>query len=192
LADGNRRPSLRHLQLASPPHGLDLSRSAACPRDVRVTLTNCAGYSAEEADSAELRQGIADLQVLYDAFLQSTNDAARLHMAEFSITDDPSVDARDNFFLDVYAPTPSGDFGQTSWSVEISRWVPDDPDDEFGDASSEPVLECSRSTPPGVDEIVNLLNLSAGSNDQLAAWTKTPIGEPLAGTSFVVTTRRSA
>jgi hypothetical protein len=152
------------------------------------------GYLNEReqgVSAAELCQGVADLQVLFDVLLQCTNDSARLHVDEFSIADDPWGDVRDNFFLDVSAPIPSGDFGQESWSVGISRWVPDDPDEEFGSASSDALLECGRSTPPGVDEIVNLLNLSAGNNDQLAAWAKTAVGEPLAGTNFIVTTRHS-
>ncbi|WP_405056866.1 hypothetical protein OG474_29520 [Kribbella sp. NBC_01505] len=144
----------------------------------------------EGASGPELRQGVTDLQVLWDAVQRCTNDEVQLRVQDFSIMDDPFVDTLDNFFLDVVAPIPSGDFGQERWSVEISRWVPDDPDDlDDGAASSDSVLSCERSTSPSVEEIVELLNLSADGNDQFEAWAKTAVGEPLAGTGFIVTKR---
>ncbi|GAA3114119.1 hypothetical protein JOF29_003689 [Kribbella aluminosa] len=67
--------------------------------------------------------------------------------------------------------------------------MPDDPDEEYGAASGDAILECRRPTSPHLEELVNLLNLSDGDNAQLAAWAATPVGEPLAGTTFVVTAR---
>jgi hypothetical protein len=144
----------------------------------------------EEASAADLRQGVADLQVLYDALVQSTNNKeARLQVSEFLIEFDPWEDTRDNFFLDVSARIPGGDSGQDAWSVGVYRWVPDDPDEEYGGASSDAILTCGRSSSPDLDELVTLLNLSGGNDAQLATWAATPLGEPLAGTTFIVTAR---
>jgi hypothetical protein len=46
-----------------------------------------------------------------------------------------------------------------------------------------------RSAPPTGSEIVELLDRSGGRPEQLAAWAKTPVGELLAGTAFIVTER---
>jgi hypothetical protein len=145
----------------------------------------------EEASAAELRQGVADLQLLYDALVQCTNKEARLQVSEFLIEDDPWEDTRDSFFLDVSARTSSEDDGQDAWSIGVYRWVPDDPDEEYGAASSDALLMCRRPSPPDLDELVTLLNLSGGNNAQLATWAATPLGEPLAGTTFIVTARYS-
>jgi hypothetical protein len=55
--------------------------------------------------------------------------------------------------------------------------------------TGESVLRCTHSTPPTAAEIVNLLNHSGGSQQQLPAWAKTPVGEALSRTTFVVTER---
>ena len=49
-------------------------------------------------------------------------------------------------------------------------------------------LSCVCSVPPTIAEIVELLN-SRGRPEQLTEWAKTPVGEALAGTTFVVTER---
>ncbi len=142
-----------------------------------------------EGDAAGLRRAVADLQMLYDAYVKSTNTGARLELGEFLVEDDPWTEERDNFFLDISAPVPDEDSPQNAWAVGIYKWVPDDPDEEYGAASGDSILNCRRSATPDLGELVNLLNLSGGDNAQLAAWAATPLGEPLAGTSFVVTAR---
>lgn len=145
-----------------------------------------------ERDTTEeqLSKGVADLRLLLDAFTRCTNDAARLLVDDFSITDDPFETDTDRFFLNVEAPMPDGAYGRYRWTVDLSRWVPDDPDDdEGGSDTGKFVLRCVRSTPPTVTEIVELLNRSGGRQEQLAAWSKTPVGNVLAGTVFTVTDR---
>ncbi|GAA2840795.1 hypothetical protein [Kribbella solani] len=142
-----------------------------------------------EGDAADRRRAVADLQLLYDAYVKTTSTGARLELGEFLVEDDPWGDERDNFFLDMSAPLPDEDSPQDAWSIGIYRWVPDDPGEEYGAASGDSILECRRSTAPDLDELVNLLNLSNGDDAQLAAWAATPVGEPLGGTTFVVTAR---
>ncbi|GAA5154379.1 hypothetical protein [Amycolatopsis dongchuanensis] len=145
----------------------------------------------EGSDEEGVLRGVADMRLLLDALNRSANPEVFLLIDEFSITDDPVGAENDGFFLNVEAPRPDGAHGRDEWAVDLSRWVPDDDwDDEVGgSASGESVLRCVRSTPPGVSEIVVLLDRSGGRQDQLAMWSKTPVGEVLAGTSFVVTRR---
>ncbi|GAA0256113.1 hypothetical protein GCM10010492_66230 [Saccharothrix mutabilis subsp. mutabilis] len=67
--------------------------------------------------------------------------------------------------------------------------MPEELDDDEGGAAGEPVLQCALFARPRVGEIVELLNASAHSAELLAVWAKTPVGESLADTVFVVTAR---
>jgi hypothetical protein len=91
------------------------------------------------------------------------------------------------YFLNISAPMPSDD--GNAWQLEIGQWIPDDPEDEDGSATGEPVLRCVRATPPTASELIEVLNLSCGRAQQLAGWAVTPIGDALDGTTFVVTGR---
>ncbi|WP_258907792.1 hypothetical protein [Actinokineospora sp. UTMC 2448] len=143
---------------------------------------------AEEGLTAqELGNAAADLRLLLDAYAQCGNSHALLMVSDFAISDDPADDERDNLFVDVLAPLLAHD--RQEWQIDLCRWVPDDPDEEYGGATGEPVLRCARSTPPTAAEIAELLNRSGGDPEQLAAWAKTAVGEPLDGTVFVVTER---
>ncbi|MEU4804061.1 hypothetical protein [Actinosynnema sp. NPDC023587] len=145
---------------------------------------------AEQGVGAErVRTGAADLRLLLDAYTRSTNDGVRLLVEDFTITDDPFDEARESLFLSVDAPLPDGAHDRTDWQVVICRWVADDPEDEDSGATGEPVLVCRRPAHPSAAELAELLNLSGGSAERLAGWAATPVGEPLAGTSFVVTER---
>lgn len=85
---------------------------------------------------------------------------------------------------------PDGKWNRTDWNVEICRWVPDGSQSEgISSSKGESVLDCTRAEPSALTEIVELLNRSNGESDILAAWAKTPAGEALAGTAFVVTKR---
>jgi hypothetical protein len=55
------------------------------------------------------------------------------------------------------------------------------PDDE--DSTGEAVVVWDLPGAPAIDELVQLLNLSAAAEHQLEAWAKTPIGESFAGTA---------
>jgi hypothetical protein len=136
-----------------------------------------------------LSEGVADLRLLLDAYTRCANDEARLAVDDFTITDDPLESGTYRFFLDVQAPMPNGAYSRDDWRIEICQWVPDDPEDEETDAAGEPVVRCTLSTPPTIAEIVELLDRSGGRQEQLATWAKTPVGEALVGTAFVVTER---
>ncbi|WP_020671991.1 hypothetical protein [Amycolatopsis nigrescens] len=137
---------------------------------------------------AHFERAVADLRLLLDAYLRCANGEAQLLIDGFEISDDPYDEDADRYFLNVQAPMPDGEWGRTDWNVGICRWVPDGPQTEDGDRD-EPVLDCVRSEPPALSEIVGLLNRSDGRSDVLAAWAETAVGEALAGTAFVVTKR---
>ncbi|MEV0679391.1 hypothetical protein AB0I60_22995 [Actinosynnema sp. NPDC050436] len=137
----------------------------------------------------QVRTGAADLRLLLDAYTRCANDNARLLVEDFALTDDPVGDGEDGCFLSVEAPVPDGSHDRAGWRVEICRWVPDDPDDEDSGATGEPVLRCARDVHPSAAELADLLDRSAGRPEQVAEWALTPVGEPLAGTAFVVTKR---
>ncbi|MGQ0718844.1 MAG: hypothetical protein ACT4NP_16340 [Pseudonocardiales bacterium] len=139
----------------------------------------------------ELRRGVDNLRLLLDAHTRCGNDSAMLVVEEFTITDDPAPYGPDRYFLNVDAPLPNGDYGRDEWRVGICRWDIDldDPEYEDSTATGEAVLRCVLSAPPTASKIIELLNRSGGRPEQLAAWAKTPVGEPLADTNFVVTRR---
>ncbi|MCE7002344.1 hypothetical protein LWC34_05790 [Kibdelosporangium philippinense] len=140
------------------------------------------------ASKENLRQGIADLRLLLDAYIRCENDEARLSIDDFSIADDRFEAGIDGLFLNVEAPMPNRAHGRDDWRVEVIRWIPDNPEDEDSNATGEPILRCVRAESPAAAEIAELLNRS-GNNEQLSKWMETPVGEPLDGTAFVVAQR---
>lgn len=130
-------------------------------------------------------KAVADLRLLINSYAQYGGDQAMLETANFAILDDPGFS--DGHFLTIDAPQPDGD-GTDAWLIDISRWEPDDPEDEeCTSATGKTVLNCILSAPPAASEITDLLNRS--SEQQLAAWADTPVGATLAGTTFIVTNR---
>ncbi|WTW98288.1 hypothetical protein OG216_35320 [Streptomycetaceae bacterium NBC_01309] len=94
----------------------------------------------------------------------------------------------DGYFITV--GTPQRESGNGAWRVEVSHWVPDDPDDEdCSSATSDRLLVCTLPTPPTAAEIADRPHRGEAHPDQLAAWARTPVGESLAGTGIVVTER---
>ncbi|MFC0548443.1 hypothetical protein [Kutzneria chonburiensis] len=138
---------------------------------------------------SRLEPAAADLRLLLAASRQCANSEARLLIEHLGITDDPYDEEAGWYFLNVLAPIPGCRWQRNGWKVEICQWVPDEPEEEYGSATGEPVLDCVRADPPALEEIVELLNRSDGQSEVLASWAKTPVGEPLAGTAFVVTKR---
>ncbi len=143
-----------------------------------------------EADSTgqELHVAIADLRLLLDIDAQLDIGDLRLQLDDLSITAEP--EDPDGFFLNVEAPLPSGKYNRVQWGVAIDRWEVDERDDEGypTDSHGEPVIRCVLAERPNITDIVALLKL-ATSQEQLASWAQTPIGETLANTAFVVTKR---
>jgi hypothetical protein len=141
-------------------------------------------------DHVEIVQAAANLRLLLAAQLQCTGNWVELLADGLEISEDPHDEDEDRYYLNVQAPMPRGKWGRTSWSVELGRWVPDGAQPEDGsNLKGEPVLKCGRTEPPALSEILELFKRSDGRSDVLAAWAKTPVGEPLAGTAFVVTKR---
>lgn len=105
-----------------------------------------------------------------------------LEVSALSIIDDPSCGS--GYYLSIDSPAPQRSRG---WSVGLGWWVSDDPDDGDSDATGEVVLTCDLPQVPDVTDLVQLLNVSAAGASQHEAWAETLVGEPLAGTAFVVT-----
>lgn len=134
---------------------------------------------------AALEQAIDGLRLLLTVDRHTDNHDATLDASALSILDDPSWGS--GYYLSIDSPTPQH---PARWSVFLGWWVPDDPDDaDDGDSTGKAVVICDLQQAPGVTDLVKLLNLSAAGASQHEAWAKTPVGERLAGTAFVVTRR---
>ncbi|WP_116043548.1 hypothetical protein [Amycolatopsis palatopharyngis] len=141
-----------------------------------------------DATGQELHDAIVDLRLLLDADAQLSTGDTRLQLDDLSITAEP--EDPDGFFLNIEAPLPSGDYNRVQWGVAIDRWEADERDEEGypTDSHGEPVIRCVLAERPDATDIVALLKLTT-SQEQLAAWAQTPVGETLANTAFVVTKR---
>ncbi|MEU3411314.1 hypothetical protein ABZ760_08580 [Streptomyces sp. NPDC006658] len=142
-----------------------------------------AGLTSEEREKA-----VAGLRVLVTAHSRCTGMWATL--------DDPSCELfaephdSDGFYMTVQAPEPGDDDG--CWEVEVGRWEPDDPDEEYGEHSSatgSTVIGCALPAVPDADEVAHLLKSVEEKPLLLAQWAETPVGAALAGTTAVVTKR---
>ncbi|CAL9541103.1 hypothetical protein SUDANB140_04255 [Streptomyces sp. enrichment culture] len=155
--------------------GLDmLSREA---RDQLDRLEE--GITPEEREEA-----FVDLRVLVNACSRFPDLLEEANVAIFA---EPY--APDGHYLSVLAPQPGAE-GADSRDVEIGRWVPGDPDEDYedcGSATGSAVVRCVLGTSPGVDEIADLLNRVEGQPDVLAKWAEVSVGGVFEGTRFVVT-----
>ncbi|MFD7123245.1 MULTISPECIES: hypothetical protein [Streptomyces] len=138
--------------------------------------------------SEEREKAVAALRVLVTAHAQGGEVWASL--------DDPSCRLfvepydSDGFYLTIEAPEPGDD--KASWEIEVSRWVPDDPDEEPGNhtsATGHAVVGCSLPVAPTAEEIAHLLKSVDEKPLLLAEWSKSRVGAVLAGTAMVVTER---
>ncbi|MEW2029471.1 hypothetical protein AB0901_02950 [Streptomyces roseifaciens] len=153
-------------------------------RETRAQLDSReADFTAEDCEKA-----IADLRVLVTAHSRGGGTWASL--------DDPSCElfaepyGSDGFYSTVQAPEPGDDNGL--WEIEIGRWEPDDPTEDYGEHSSatgNPVVSCALPAAPDADEIAHLLKSMDEKPLLLAQWAGTPVGMALAGTTMVVTKR---
>ena len=139
------------------------------------------------ASCKRLGQAVDDLRVLYDAHARCNNDQANLIIDSSLFIDFEPWDDSDRYFLNIFAPMHNDHV--KAWQLEIGRWIPDDPEDEDGPATGEPILHCVRETPPPASDLIEVLDLGRKRVQQLADWAVTPIGEALDGTTFVVTSR---
>ncbi|MFE5243083.1 MULTISPECIES: hypothetical protein [unclassified Streptomyces] len=139
------------------------------------------GFTSEEREKA-----VAALRVLVTAHAQGGDVGASL--------DDPSCRLfvepydSDGFYLTIEAPEPGDD--ETSWEIEVGRWVPDDPEEEPGNhtsATGHDMVGCALPLAPTAEEIALLLKSVDEKPLLLAEWAETPVGAVLAGTTMVVT-----
>lgn len=141
----------------------------------------------EDATTKERKQAIADLRILVTAHSLCSGEYTTLELDHLAIFDEP--DGSDRYFVTVGAPEPGND-RPGSWDITISRWEPDDPDDEeCTRATGRTILSCVLPVPPAAEEIADLLNQLEQQPQLLAEWAMTPTGEVLAGTKFTVTER---
>ncbi|MFG1607589.1 hypothetical protein [Actinoplanes sp. NPDC049265] len=131
----------------------------------------------------DLSSAVADLRLLARAHHRRSNRAAQLEPELLSISFDPESD--DRHFVAVAAPLPFPG-GRPDWQVQILHWIPD-ADDEAGETEAgERVLSCRLPAAPSIEEINGFLDLCGAQPELLAIWAKTPVGETLSGTPFVV------
>ncbi|MGW0669718.1 hypothetical protein [Streptomyces sp. NPDC002746] len=141
----------------------------------------------EGATPEERERTIANLRVLVTACSRFPDMLGGLEEAHLAIFAEP-YDS-DGYYLSIHAPKP-GDDDTDCWDVEIGRWVPDDPDEDYEDCSSatgSAVVRCVLPASPGADEITDLLTRVEGQPDLLAKWAETRVGGVFEGTQFVVT-----
>ncbi|MFJ4827320.1 hypothetical protein ACIP5L_29050 [Streptomyces bacillaris] len=145
-----------------------------------------AGLTAEEREKA-----VANLRLLVTAHSRGGGTRAALDDPSCEVFAEPSDS--DGFYLTVQAPKPGDD--EASWEIEIGRWEPDDPDEEYGDhtsATGSSVISCGLPAAPDADEIAYLLKSVDDKPRLLAEWAGTPVGTVLAGTTVVVTKRHDS
>ncbi|GHE02943.1 hypothetical protein [Streptomyces alanosinicus] len=142
-----------------------------------------AGFTPEEREKAA-----ADLRVLVTAHSLSGGTWASLDDAGSGIFAEP-YDS-DGFYMTVHTPEAGDD--DASWEIEVGRWEPDDPDEEYGDhtsATGSPVVGCALSVAPSAEVIAQLLKSVEEKPLLLAEWADAPVGAVLTGTTMVVTKR---
>jgi hypothetical protein len=139
----------------------------------------------------QLAEATEDLRVLYNTYITAGGGHTVLEEKYLSISYEHEESPSDGYFLTIEAPLPGRPRGQSSWSVAISKWVPDefDSDGEVESAHGETVLECALAARPTADELAGLLGMAGSGPEQLPTWAKTPVGDALAGTAVVVTTQ---
>ncbi|WP_416974257.1 hypothetical protein [Streptomyces sp. 4F14] len=142
----------------------------------------------EGITARERAEAISRLRVLVTAHAHSTGMWISL--------DDPSGQLfaepydSDGFYLTVQAPEP-GD-SDSPWEVEVGRWEPDDPDEEYGEhtsATGNSMVLCALPAAPETHEIVQVLKAVDEKPLLLAQWAAAPVGSALEGTTWGVTER---
>ncbi|AEV87169.1 hypothetical protein ACWT_6155 [Actinoplanes sp. SE50] len=129
------------------------------------------------------------MRLLAEARWRHPSNTCRFEAEYLSITEDPADNNPERYFVELSAPHPDKSHSSL-WTLELQQWIPDyDDSEDDGSATSENILDCHLDTPPAVDQIVALLNLCTDHPSLLTTWAKTPIGNSLAGTPYVVDER---
>jgi hypothetical protein len=139
----------------------------------------------------QLAQVAEDLRLLHSVYSTVEGGRASLEEEYLGITYEHEDSAPDGYFLTIRAPRPGHPHGEQSWSVTIDQWVADeyDPDGEITEAHGEMFLECVLAERPAEGALASLLTLAGSGPEQISAWAKTPVGDALTGTAFIVTSR---
>jgi hypothetical protein len=160
---------------------------AELSRDMRVGLDR---LEASLPDS-RLPQAADDLRLLYNAYVAvEEGTLSSFEEEHLSLFYENDGNPADGYFLNVEAPRPGNPHG-SSWSITISQWIVTryDSDGEATSAEGKTVLECIPAERPTAAELDSLLTLAESGPGQVSAWAKTPVGDALAGTVFIVTSR---
>jgi hypothetical protein len=141
--------------------------------------------------TSHLAQAAEDLRLLYSVYITVEGGHTSLEEEYLCITYEHEDSTPDGYFLTIQAPRPGHPHGEQSWSVTIDQWVPDeyDSDGEIAEARGDMVLECVLVERPTAGQLTSLLTLAERELAQMPAWAKTPVGDALAGTAFIVTSR---
>jgi hypothetical protein len=143
-----------------------------------------------ELSEQERRAAVERLRLLADARHRCDSDTVRFEQSYFTISEDPYLDNDERYFVEIAAPRPQRRY-RDGWAVEIQQWIPDPGFDEEkgGSESAAAVLSCALPAAPSVEQIADLLTTCSNEPQILSTWAKTPPGETLVGTPFVVTER---
>jgi hypothetical protein len=138
-----------------------------------------------------LAQAAKDLRLLYTVYITVERGHTSLEEEYLSITYEHEDSASDGYFLTIQAPRPGHAHGKQSWSVTIDQWIPDeyDSDGEIAAAHGDTVLECVLAERPTEGDLASLLALAESAPEQMSVWAKASVGDVLAGTAFIVTSR---
>ncbi|KUL54917.1 hypothetical protein ADL22_02085 [Streptomyces sp. NRRL F-4489] len=141
----------------------------------------------EGATPEERAKGIVNLRVLVGACSRFPDMIGGLESGNLEIFAEPYEE--DGYYFSVQAPEV-GEGGSDSWVIEIGRWEPDDPDEDYeecGSATGGTVLRCELSGTPSAEAIAGLLDRICEEPGLLAEWAGTRVGVELAGTGLLVT-----
>jgi hypothetical protein len=139
---------------------------------------------------AQVRHATDDLRLLHEVVTTSTAPAD-VELTLLSIFFEPdleeSPDGPGRYFLEIKAPEKGlpGRF----WRIEVGEWITTEEGPDGSSATGETILVCDLSERPSVSDLAALLNAADTAGSRVAEWAATSIGEPLAGTPFIVSTR---
>lgn len=138
-----------------------------------------------------LARTVEDLRLLSSVYVTVESGGAILREEDLCIHYEHEDTPLDGHFLTIQAPRPGRAPEEQAWSIAIDQWVADerDSDGEITSSHGEPLVVCALGARPGASELISLLALAEGGPEQMSAWAMTPVGDALAGTAFIVTSR---
>jgi len=154
--------------------------------EVREKLNEFEVFATDE----ERVEAVADLRVVLAAEAQCSDLHVHVEPGYLDLSYDPF--RKDRLFVTVSVPRPGEDDDvDGAWWIDISQWVPDDPDEDeedFGSATGYSKVRCELPARPSVQAIVDLVRRLDTEPHLLGHIVEAAtVGSPLGGTPFVVT-----